>query len=178
MSEELEQLASELCLDGGAAFGKLQGNVTSQLTVPFEVDGETKQLPISAVHNYCFDADAAVRERAYRAEVAGWQSVRTAVAACLNGVKGTAITLARRRGRESVLAEALDDNRLDRPTLDALLTAIREAFPMFRRYLRAKAGKLGARAAALVGPVCAVRAPIAASPGPRPATLSSSDLAG
>jgi pepF/M3 family oligoendopeptidase len=38
---------------------------------------------------------------------------------------------------------ALDENRIDRPTLDALLGAIREAFPVFRRYLRAKAARLG-----------------------------------
>lgn len=145
MSEALEELAAELCLDSGVAFGKLQGNVTSQLKLSFARDpgGAAEPMPISMVHNFCFEADAGLRERAYHAEIAGWHSVRTPVAAALNAVKGTAITLARRRGRESVLAEALDDNRVDRPTLDALLGAIREAFPMFRRYLRAKAGKLG-----------------------------------
>ncbi len=143
MSEELEQLAAELCLDGGTAFGKLQGSVTSQLTVPFARNGQTESLPITVVHNYCFDPDPGLREAAYRAEVAGWHSVRTAVAACLNGVKGTAITLAKRRGWDSVLEEALDCNRVDQATLDALLSAIREAFPTFRRYMQAKARKLG-----------------------------------
>ena len=51
------------------------------------------------MRNLCFDPDPAVRERAYHAELAGWESIRTTVAACLNGVKGTAVTLARRRGR-------------------------------------------------------------------------------
>lgn len=143
MSEELEALASELCVAGGGAFGKLQGNVTSQLKVPFARNGQTEELPITVVRNLCFDADPAVRERAYHAEVTGWHSVRTTVAACLNGVKGTAVTLARRRGRASVLDASLDDNRIDRPTLDALLGSIREFFPVFRRYLRSKARKLG-----------------------------------
>ena len=114
MSEELEALAAELCLDGGVAFGKLQGNVTSQLKVPFERNGKTEELPITVVRNLCYDADPAVRERAYRAEIKGWESIRTTVAACLNGVKGTALTLAKRRGRKSVLDVALDDNRIDR----------------------------------------------------------------
>ena len=65
------------------------------------------------------------------------------MAACLNGVKGTALTLARRRGWPSVLDWSIDDNRIDRPTLDALLGAIDEALPVFRRYLKAKAKKLG-----------------------------------
>ncbi len=143
MSEELESLAAELCVDAGGAFGKLQGSVTSQLVVPLERDGKTEQLPITAVRNFVFDPDPALRERAYRAEQAGWESIRTTVAACLNGVKGTALTLARRRGWPSVLDWAIDDNRIDRPTLDALVGAIDEALPMFRRYLNAKAKKLG-----------------------------------
>ncbi|HEX4144471.1 MAG TPA: M3 family oligoendopeptidase [Pirellulales bacterium] len=143
MSEPLEALAAELCIDAGGAFGKLQGSVTSQLMVPLERDGKTERLPITAVRNLVFDLDPLLRERAYQAEQAGWESIRTTVAACLNGVKGTALTLARRRGWPNVLDAAIDDNRIDRPTLDALLGAIDESLPVFRRYLRAKATKLG-----------------------------------
>lgn len=143
MSEDLENLAADLVLDAGTAFGKLQGNVTSQLKVSMSRDGRTEELPITVVRNLCFDPDPAVREQAHRAELQGWESIRTTVAACLNGVKGTALTLARRRGRPSVLSAALDDNHIDAGTLDAMLGAIRDALPMFRRYLRAKAGKLG-----------------------------------
>jgi pepF/M3 family oligoendopeptidase len=143
MSEELESLAADLVVDGGLAFGKLQGNVTSQLKVPLARDGKVEELPITVVHNLCFDRDPQVRERAYRAEIAGWHSIRTTVSACLNGVKGTALTLARRRGRKDVLEVALEDNRIDRATLDALMGAIGESFPMFRGYLRSKARKLG-----------------------------------
>lgn len=143
MNEDLESLASELAIDAGGAFGKLQGNVTSQLKVPFERDGKVEPLPITVIRNLSFDPDPAVRRAAYETEIKGWESIRTTVAACLNGVKGTALTLNRRRGRASVLDTALDQNRIDKPTLDALLEAIREAFPTFRRYLRAKARKLG-----------------------------------
>lgn len=142
MPEDQESLAAELCVDGGNAFGKLQGTVTSQLKVPFDRDGVVEQLPIAVVRNLSYDSDREVRRRAYDAELDGWHSIRSTVAACLNGVKGTALTLARRRRRASVLDAALDDNRIDRATLDALLGAIREALPTFRRYLRAKADKL------------------------------------
>jgi pepF/M3 family oligoendopeptidase len=143
MPEELEALAAELCVDGGAAFGKLQGNITSQLRVPLQRDGQVEHLPITVVRNLCYSSDAALRQRAYHAEIAGWASIQTPVAAALNAVKGTALTLARRRGRASVLEQALVDNRIDQPTLDALLEAIREAFPVFRRYLKRKAHRLG-----------------------------------
>ena len=143
MSEEQEALAAELCLDAGSAFGKLQGNATSQLKVAFEREGRNDLLPITVIRNLSYDPDPEIRRRAYEAELQGWHSIRTTVAACLNGVKGTVLTLNRRRQRPSVLHAALDQNRIDRPTLDALLGAIREAFPMFRRYLSAKARKLG-----------------------------------
>ena len=57
MSEPLEALAAELCVDAGGAFGKLQGSVTSQLMVPLERDGKTEQLPITTVRNFVFDPD-------------------------------------------------------------------------------------------------------------------------
>lgn len=143
MDEPLEELAAELVLDAGTAFGRLQGTVTSQLKVPFEHDGKTELLPIAMVRNLSFDPDREVRRRAYEVEQQGWHSIRCTVAACLNGVKGTALTLAKRRGRESVLQAALESNKVDQATLDALMGSIERAFPVFRRYLLAKAAKLG-----------------------------------
>ena len=42
----------------------------------------------------------------------GWKTVRTSVAAALNAVKGTAVTLTRRRGYDSVLDHALENMKL------------------------------------------------------------------
>jgi pepF/M3 family oligoendopeptidase len=143
MSEDLESLAADLCRDGAVAFGMLQTKLTSQLEVPLEVDGRTQTLPIAQVHNYCYSADGELRRRAYEAEVSGWRTISTPVATCLNAIKGTAQTLEMRRGRASVLDAALESNRISRATLDALLGSIREKFPVFRRYLKSKAQKLG-----------------------------------
>ena len=48
-----------------------------------------------------------------------------------------------RRGWNDPLERALVANHIDRPTLDAMLGAIREGYPDYRRYLRAKARVLG-----------------------------------
>jgi pepF/M3 family oligoendopeptidase len=143
MSEAEETLASELALSGGDAWEKLQGTVTSQVKVPFEIDGKTEELPIAKVQNMLTDAGGELRKRAYEAELAAWERVREPLAACLNGVKGTMITLFRRRGREDALHEALDNARIDRETLNAMLAAMRDTFPDFRRYWRRKAKRLG-----------------------------------
>ncbi len=145
MDVALEDLAAELQLSGGGAMWKLQGGVTSQLRVPFERDGRVEGLPITVLRNLASDPDEEIRRRAYEAEQRAYAGVSTPVAFALNCVKGAAHTLAARRGFESVLDASLLRNRIDRPTLDALLGAIQESFPIFRRYLLAKARRLGKR---------------------------------
>jgi len=143
MPETLEGLAADLCIDGPVAFGNLQTKVTSQLEVPFEVDGQVEHLPIAKVQNFRFSPDPALRRRAYEAELEGWRSISTTVAACLNAIKGAAQTLELRRGRAAVVDVALEQNRIDQEVLDALFGAIDEYLPVFRRYLKSKAEKLG-----------------------------------
>lgn len=143
MSEAEEGLAAELSLSGGNAWGKLQGTVTSQLSVDFELDGQAQKLPMPALINLRSHPDEATRRRAYESENAAWDSVRETLAACLNGVKGEAVTLNKRRGREDALHSALDAARIDRPTLEAMLAAMETSFPTFRRYFKHKARLLG-----------------------------------
>ena len=143
MSQPEEELAAELSLSGAVAWTKLQGTVTSQLTWEIEVDGETRRLPMTAIINLRSHPDEATRRRGYEVELKAWEQVKEPLAASLNGVKGAVNTLNRRRGRQDALHSALDVNRIDRATLDAMLTAMRESLPMFERYFKAKAARLG-----------------------------------
>jgi len=148
MSEPEETLASELSLSGATAWAKLQGVVSSQVKVPFERDGKVEGLPITAVINLHNDPDEEVRRRAYEAEIKAWETVREPLAACLNGVKGSVITLYKRRGRTDPLHETLDQARIDRETLETLLSSMRASFPMIRRYWHSKAERLGKKSLA------------------------------
>jgi pepF/M3 family oligoendopeptidase len=147
MSEAEETLASELSLSGGTAWEKLQGVVTSQVKVPFEREGKVEELPITVLQNLRrYDPDEDVRRRAYEAELEAWEHWREPLAACLNGIKGGTITLYKRRGRTDALHQTLDQARIDRETLEALLTAMRGSFAVFRKYWKAKARRLGKKA--------------------------------
>ncbi len=143
MSQDEEGLAAELTLSAGRAWGKLQGTITSQLSVDFELDGKTEKYPMPALINLRTHSDEATRHRAYDAENIAWDSVREALAACLNGVKGEVITLNKRRGRKDALHSALDAARIDRPTLEAMMAAMKDSFPMFEKYFKHKAKLLG-----------------------------------
>jgi pepF/M3 family oligoendopeptidase len=143
MGEAEEALAAELSLSGGRAFEKLQGVVTSQLSVDFELDGKSQKLPMPALINLRSHPDEATRKRAYEAENQAWETVKETLAACLNGVKGETNTLYKKRGRKDALHSAIDAARIDRKTLNAMLESMKDSFPMFRKYFRSKAKKLG-----------------------------------
>ena len=140
MSDVEESLSMELALSGMDAWYKLYAKVSSQLNLPLERDGKTEQLPMSEIQNLALhDPDGNVRQRAAEAEIAGWTSMREPLAAALNGVIGAKVTLNKRRGRTDALHAALDQARMDRATLDVLLSAIQDSLPSFRQYLKAKA---------------------------------------
>ncbi|HMX20041.1 MAG TPA: M3 family oligoendopeptidase [Anaerolineales bacterium] len=143
MSEIEEQLAAEMSLSGGNAFGKLQGAVVSQMSVEFELNGKVEKLPMPALINLRSHPDESVRRRGYEAENQAWEGVKETLAACLNGVKGEVIVLNKRRGRKDALHSAIEAARLDRKTLEAMLEAMKDSFPMFRKYFKAKAKKIG-----------------------------------
>ena len=144
MSEAEETLAAELSLSGSRAWEKLQEVVSSQLKVSLQ--GQTDELPITVVQNMRYDPDEDVRRRAYEAELVAWESVKEPLAACLNGVKGAVNTLNSKRGRTDALHSSLDQARIDRDTLDAMLGEMHDSFPMFRGYWKAKAKLLGKEA--------------------------------
>ncbi|MEN3010585.1 MAG: M3 family oligoendopeptidase [Candidatus Bipolaricaulaceae bacterium] len=139
MSEAEEVLAAELTLSGGTAWAKLHGNVSSLITA--EVGG--KKLPITAVRNLAYSPDERVRKEAYEAELAAWKAHEVPLAAALNGVKGEASTLNRKRGWKDDLEPALFRNRITREILAAMQAVVEESFPLWRRYFLAKAKALG-----------------------------------
>ncbi len=143
MQPELEELAASLRLTGSEAWSKLHQDVTSRLSVHLDLPDGDRELPMSAVRNLAYDPDPKTRRIAYEAELETWQAWRVALAASMNSIKGEVNVLVDRRSWGTALGLALFNNHIDRATLDAMMAAVRESFPDFRRYLRAKAGMLG-----------------------------------
>lgn len=139
----LEPTVLKMQLTGGSAWEQLRDQLDSNHMVEYTFDGKTEQLPLSAVRGKAYSPDADVRKAAYEAEIAGYPKMEIPMAACLNGIKGEALTLCELKHFDSVLDMALDSANMDRATLDALLQAMRESLPMFRRYFKLKAKLLG-----------------------------------
>jgi pepF/M3 family oligoendopeptidase len=143
MSPAEEALAAEMNLTGSNAWSKLYGNLTSQIMVEVDLQGERQTMPMSMVRNLAYDPDRTVRRAGYEAELKAWEAHALPIASALNSIKGETNLLIRKRGWQSALEASLFRNAIDEPTLEAMLTAAYEAFPDFRRYLQAKARLLG-----------------------------------
>ncbi len=143
MSAKEEALAAELSLSGSSGWEKLQGTITSQMKIEFELDGEVQELSAPALINLHSHPDEDVRKRAYEAEMKAWKEIEEPLAACMNGIKGTVNTLNKKRGREDALHASLDAARMDRDSLNAMLEAMVDSSPIFQRYFTAKAKRMG-----------------------------------
>lgn len=139
LSDEEEALFAEMDISGATAWSDLQSSLTSTLKVNYR-GGD---ITLSSVRNLAYDPDASVRRDAYEAELKSYEKIDTATAFALNSIKLQVINEAKRRGYLSPLDKALDNSAMKRETLEALLTAMREYMPAFRKYLRAKARLLG-----------------------------------
>ena len=139
IAPELEPWMLEMQLSGGSAFAQLRDKLDATHTV----DYRGQALPLSAVRGMAYDADASVRKDAYEAEIASYKKMELPMSYCLNSIKQEARTMAKAKGYDSVLDMTLDHNRMDRATLEAMISAMQEYLPHFRRYLKAKAKLLG-----------------------------------
>ena len=143
MSAQEENLASSLRPMGLGGWAKLHGNMTALLSVDVEIEGERKALPMSTIRALANDSSRATREAAYVAELASWQTVAMPLAGALNGIKGFQRELRARRGYSNDVEPTLISNSINAATLRAMQDACVEAFPDFRRYMKAKARALG-----------------------------------
>lgn len=139
----LEPVVLKMQMTGGNAWEQLRDQLDGNHTVDMTLDMETRTLPLSAVRGMANNPEADVRKAAYEAELEAYPKMEIPMAACLNGIKGEARTMAELKHYDSVLDMALDGANMDRATLDALMQAMEESLPMFRRYFRLKAKLLG-----------------------------------
>ncbi len=139
LDDKSEMIIATMKNTGSSAWSKLQDTMVSSLSIEFE--GKTTPLP--AIRNLAYDKSAEVRKAAFEAELAAYPAIEKSSAASLNAIKGEVIELSKMRGYNSPLQMTLLESRMDRETLDAMIGAMKEYLPEFRRYLKKKAAMLG-----------------------------------
>ena len=143
LPDSVEKVVARLSLTGGNAWSRMRDMLDGTMTVEIEQDGEIKSLPLPMVRNMAYDKDPEIRKKAYEAEIKAYKKIEMPLAHSLNAIKGENIAMVEMRGYDSILDKTLEDSRMNREVLDAMLSAMEDAMPDFRRYLKAKAKYLG-----------------------------------
>ena len=139
LSDEAEAVFAKMDISGGGAWGDLASYLTA--TVEVEYKGEITTL--STVRGLADSGDPAERRAAFEAELACYKKIKDPIAFALNSIKAQVNMEAELRGYDSPLDMTLEQSRMKRETLEAMLQAMREALPKFHEYLKHKAKLLG-----------------------------------
>ena len=143
LSEKEEAIIAKMRNTGSDAWGNYKDYLISTHKVDINIDNEDKSLPLTVVLNMAYSPDAELRKKAYEAEIKSYEKIEEGVAAALNGIKGEVLTTSELKGYKTPLHMTLEESRMDEDILNAMLTAIKESLPAFRRYLKRKAEILG-----------------------------------
>ena len=133
LSPELEGIIAKLQQTGGRAWDRLHEQLISNLKDP-----ETGKL-FNELRNDAYSPDARLRKESWQKEIALLKQNEIAFAASLNNLKGETLSLLEERSWNCAIDRALSSSRMKKETLDALIAAIEESLPQWRRYLKAKA---------------------------------------
>jgi pepF/M3 family oligoendopeptidase len=139
MGAEAEAVAQALNPSSAKAWGKLHNDLISRTTIKYC----GKDLTLTQLKHLQSDPNPKTRKAAFESEIKLLEQNEVSFAAAMNSIKGQVNELLTRRGWCSSLEEALEQNHLSRKSLEAMQQACREAFPMLRRFLKAKAKCLG-----------------------------------
>ena len=139
MSTEMESLAADLMRSGSDSFERLQETISSSACADFE--GERKT--VIELRALATSPDRETRRKAYEAELKVWKEHEIAFCYALNSIKGTSLSLEKRRNWESPIERSISTARISHKTLDALISTLEKNLPMFRSYLKTKAKLLG-----------------------------------
>lgn len=143
LSDKEESIIAKMRNTGSDSWLSYKDLLISTHKVEMEEKGEIKELPLTVVLNMAYSSDAKTRQKAYEAEIKSYEKIEEGVAAALNGIKGEVLTISELKGYKSPLDMTLLESRMDEDILNAMLTAIKESLPTFRKYMKRKAELLG-----------------------------------
>lgn len=149
MGEEQEILMNDLAVDGYHGWSQMYDALVGSMEVELEEDGKKVTYSVGQAANKLSHPDRELRK--YVSEVLGaaWREKSPLFSQTINHLAGFRLATYKHRGWDHILKEPLDDNRMQKETLDAMWEAIEEAKEPFVRFLHKKAELLQIDAFAL-----------------------------
>jgi oligoendopeptidase F len=138
-----QALAADLLVDSLYGWSRLAEQVLGDLTFTVEPpDGRKERAAFARRFDYFWGPDPDIRAAAWAGLQTALSEQATVLAACLNGLMGSRLTLLDRRGRTPA-ADAAERNGLDPQTIDTMLGVLRAEAGTLHRYIDQKSVLLG-----------------------------------
>ena len=115
----------------------------STLEVPFDAGEGEQPHTISQLLSYLYRPDRDIRVRAVTALFDGLAPRADVLAAAYDALVGDRLSIDRLRGYANPMQPTNMSNELDDETVEAMMTATEEAYPIARKWFAAKARLLG-----------------------------------
>jgi len=135
MGNAMELLYSKLIEVSSNSWSYLQDFSTANLCVDYL--GE--KITLSMVRNLAYDNNPSTRKDAYYAEMEAYKKIDSFVALSINNIKREANIIAKLRKYKNPLSSALFTYKMQKETLDALISSMRSYRSIFAKYLKTKA---------------------------------------
>ncbi|HZR95575.1 MAG TPA: M3 family metallopeptidase [Gaiellaceae bacterium] len=126
-----------------SAWQALHDRQVSTLEVPFDAGDGTQPHTISQLLSYLYRPDRGLRLRAVTALFDGLAPRADVLAACYDALVGDRLSTDRLRGYANPMQPTNLANELDDETVEAMMTATEESYPIAHAWFRAKARLLG-----------------------------------
>ncbi|MCF6138010.1 M3 family oligoendopeptidase [Pseudalkalibacillus berkeleyi] len=143
LSFSQESLINDLAVDGYHAWSNLYDLVVGKMSIPFEEDGEQKELSVGQLDNKLSSQSKETRQRAFESYSKAWEEQEDFCSEALNHLAGFRLSTYDHRKWDSVLKEPLQINRMSQATLDTMWKVIEQHKNTFVKYLDRKAEMLG-----------------------------------
>jgi len=141
-----EDLLIRLDVNGPQAWGNLYDNLASSIVCELDLPDGRRSVGLAEAASLSQSEAEPVRKAAFLATGRGWQNHEESASAILNALSGWRLDVYERRSHTKkvhFLDEPLHYSRITHATLDAMMTAVKEAAPMGRQVLSLQAQLLG-----------------------------------
>lgn len=138
-----EVLINDLAVDGYHAWNQMYDTIVGSMFVTVEEKGESKQYSMGQASNMMSNSDRNVRKKTFDLIQQEWQRNAPLFGQSLNHLAGFRLQVYKHRGWDDVLREPLENNRMQKETLDAMWTAIEQNKEPFVAFFNRKAKLLG-----------------------------------
>jgi oligoendopeptidase F len=139
LSEPEERIINEKDVTGSNAWQRLFAELTSSLSFPVEVDGETQQLTLAATLTLMRHADRAVRQRAFESLYAVLETQQQTLSYIYNTLIQDKLTMDRLRGYPDPMFSRHLANEIEPEAVQAMMSATEASYDIAQGYFRLKA---------------------------------------